>query len=185
MTKFRKSAQLLFGEDPNYLQRVTIGGNDYAFDGFGNNLVSFLPFSWFRELGGYKLGWSGCEEWWAGYPLIAWLQIQPGNGRAKGQLRLYAEVGPISNHAFRKNLVESIQSLANEKSLKRIRFRVGASEEGKRFSKFLKDNRVDINDFRDSAELTSAMKKLLELFQPEFAAISEILPQYVKYGTPL
>lgn len=175
----------LFGDDAEYPEIISIGKNEYAFNELSVDNVSFLPRSWFQALGGDDYHWPGCENYWASFPLIVWIQIIDSSDGLKGHLRLHAEIGPITDHEFRKSLIESIQKLSEEKDLPRIRFQRGAAEEGKKYSKFLKKNTIEIKDSHDSEEISAAMVKLLERFQPEFGAIAEVLPQFMEYGSAI
>jgi hypothetical protein len=178
---FALAARNLFGENPEHLEIVQVDGRKYAFGGLNNEMVSFLPQAWFVAFEGTKRSWPGCEEWWSGLPLISWLQLVIGNDGVKGSLRLYAEVGPLSNHEFRKSLVEDIKSLGAHKGLN-ISFRSDATVEGTKYSKFLKGNTVDVKDVHDVDEISDAMEQLLSRFESVFAEVSGILPKYVSRG---
>lgn len=171
----------LFGEDPEWMDPVRIDDYGYVFGGLANNMVSFLPKSWHTALCEDTLSWPGCEGWWSGFPVIAWLQVWSANQGTKGQIRLYAEVGPLTNHEFRKSLIEKIKALPSN----RIRFQSGAADEGKQYSKFLKDNTVEIKDIQDADEITLAIKQILRKFKPEFDAIASILSEFTRYGVPV
>jgi len=179
---FSVAAEQIFGEEPDYLDPIEIDGVKYRFNHADQRMVSFLPESWFKALGGKKFDWQGCESWWAGYPLIVWLQLAENADGKSGRLTLYAEVGPIDEYAFRKGLIEEVQKVGTRLASRKIKFQQTASEEGRRFSKFLKQNFADIKDVQDNEEIGEAMKKLLKRFQPEFDAIGGILPPFVRYG---
>ena len=57
-----------------------------------------------------------------------------------------------------------------------------AADEGKQYSKFLKENFLKIKDVQDAEEISAGMKKLLKKFQPELDAVGGVLPKFVKYG---
>lgn len=179
-TDFAFAARDLFGEEPDAFEKVTISEQHFAFCGMGNDHVSFLPWSWYETFDGHKHDWPGCEGWWSGFPVIVWLKIAETGEGTEGQLKLYAEVGPISDHVFRKHLIESIQQVAEKQNLPRIKFQSGAANEGKRYSKFFKDNSQHVNDLNDSEEVAKVMKDLLKSFRAEFEAIEGILPQFVE-----
>lgn len=179
---FSIAAEELFGEDADYLDRVEIDGEAYRFNHVDQRMASFLPESWFKALGAKKFTWEGCENWWAYYPLIVWLQLAENADGTSGQLTIYAEVGPLSEHAFRKGLIQAIEAAGEGLANSRIKFQRTAADEGKRFSKFFKQNSIELKDVQDSEEIGAAMKKLLKRFQPEFEAIGAILPAFVTYG---
>lgn len=181
-TDFAIAARTKFGDDPDFLDVVTIKGNEYVFGGLNGSNVWFLPRSWYEGFGENEYNWAGCNNWWMEYPLIIWIQITSNNDGIKGLLRLHAEVGRISIYEFRKELIESIKSTSAENKLARIKFQKGADSEGKKYSKFLKDNSVAIKDIQNPDEISSAIEKLLKKFQPEFEAVAKILPKFLKYG---
>ncbi|MGN6594855.1 PD-(D/E)XK nuclease family protein [Sphingopyxis terrae] len=181
---FSVAAEELFGEDPDYLDLVEIDGTKYRFNHVDQRMASFLPESWFKALGGKKFDWEGCDGWWADYPLIAWLQLAENADGKSGRLTLYAEVGPLSEHGFRKSLIEAIQQAGTGLVVSKIKFQQTAADEGKRYSKFLKQNSLDIKDVQDNEEISAAMKRLLQRFQHEFDAISRVLPPFIEYGIP-
>jgi hypothetical protein len=180
---FAIAARSLFGEDPDRFKKIKIDNNEFVFGGLGNSAVSFLPVVWYEALGKDACVWQGCKNWWLGFPLITWLQLWSGDDGVKGTLWLYAEVGPLSDHEFRKTLIESIQAAATQNNLK-IAFQRGAASEGKLYSKFLKQNNVQIADVHDAEKLASAMKKLLNDFQKEFQIVGALLSQFLKHGVP-
>lgn len=170
------------GDDPDREVAVTIDRKTYHFGWIENDKASFLPAQWYDGLGGERYDWEGCEDWWMGYPLVAWLQLvsdADGNG---GQLRLYAEVGPLSSHEFRQALIEKIIDAAAKSGTDKVRFHRGAAEEGKRFSKFLKQNSLGIRDVQDADEIAVGAKKLLKKFEDEFELVGKLLPKFQKYG---
>lgn len=179
---FIRAIDALAGEDPHLQNAVRIDGQLIHFAWTGFNMASFLPSSWYEALGEGDLEWAGCERWWSGFPVICWFQLFENREGAGGQLRLYGEVGPIADHRFRKSLIEAIQDAAEEEESDKIRFQGGATDEGRRFSKFFKQNTVSIKDVQDADEIAVAAKKLLKSFKPEFKLIGDILPNFRKYG---
>jgi len=135
---------------------------------------SFLPKSWVQAFGGWGVTWPGCETWWARFPLICWFQLDDGEG-AKGKLRLIAEVGPMVDPRQRSALIEGIKSVAITKELKDIRFQAGAGEVGKKYSKFLRNNTIDIDNTQDAKEISDAMVSLFKRFEAYFDAVAETL----------
>lgn len=178
---FAIAARGLFGEDPDRFQKIKVGESEFVFSSLTNSLVSFLPLSWYEKLGGSEYTWPGCENWWAGFPLIAWLQLWKAEEGAKGTLWLYAEVGPLASHDSRKALIEQVQTIGAEGNLK-IGFQKGATSDGKRYSKLLKGNGRQIEDVHDAELLENGMRKLLNDFHAEFDAVAALLPGFVQYG---
>lgn len=183
-TDFAIAARSQFGDNLSYLDEITIEENRYVFGDLGSSNANFIPHCWYEAFGGEMYDWPGCENFGTEYPLNARFQLVSGNDDVKGQLRLHAEIGPLSDYGFRKALIESVQGVAEDGKLNSIRFQRGAADEGKRYSKFLKRNTVEIKDVHDSEEISMAMVKLLKKFQSEFEAIAAVLPQFLKFGKP-
>jgi len=181
-TDFANSVHSLIGENTEYFQKFTIGGQKFVFDGLANNYVSFLPYSWYKNFSKDKYDWPGCDDWWAGYPLINWIELRIGNDGVKGYLWLFAEVGPISKHDFRKDLIEAIQEKSKSENLNNIGFQKGAKDEGKKYSKFFKNNKIVIEDVNNPDQITEGIEKLLKKFEPEFESIAKVLPDFLNYG---
>lgn len=179
---FAIAAEDLFGDDRDYLDAVTIEDQIVRFNHIDHKMVSFLPESWYIALGKDKYDWKGCEKWWAGYPLIVWMQLWPDADGTSGQLALYGEVGPLSEYEFRRDLIHAIQKAAAKLPKNRIMFQRAAADDGKQYSKFLKENFLKIKDVQDAEEIAAGMKKLLKKFQPELDAVCGVLPKFVKYG---
>lgn len=175
-------AEDVFGANLEYLEKVEIEGQSFRFNFSSPKYVSFLPESWYQALGKDEFSWKGCENWWAGYPLIMWLQLWPGSEGTSGLLGLYAEVGPLTKYEFRRDLIHAIQDAGEELPKNRIKFQRAAADEGKRYSKFFKQNFLDIKDVQDSEEIAAGMKKLLKRFEPEIEAVGAVLPQFAEYG---
>jgi len=182
-TNFEFAMHNLGVDDPEYDVPVRIEGRTYHFNWLGQDQASFVPASWYDGFGADTYSWDGCEDWWMGEPMIVWFHLRRRDEDASGQLRLYAEVGPLTEHKFRKKLIRGIETTAEENGSPRIKFQRGAADEGKRFSKFFKNNTHHIQDVQDSDEITLAAKALLESFAPEFEMIGKILRQFQKYGT--
>lgn len=181
-TDFIFAANRVFDPDDNGLNSgdvVNFQKKEYVINGQNSSQFSFLPKTWVDSLGGEqeKECWEGCEKWWAGFPVICWLQIFKSDDSTQGSIRLYAEVGPIKNHENRLDLINLIGKLdVDTKNL--IGFQNGAVEDGKRYSKFLKNNKVKVNDIHDSEQIEKTIKSLMEKFNPVFEAVAEILPEY-------
>jgi len=181
-TNFEYAISSLVGDDPDYGRPVQISDQHFHFDWVSQDQASFLPASWYQGFGGQSYHWDGCDNWWLGYPLIAWFHLLQHNEGTTGQVRLYAEVGPLSNYEFRSGLIRAIESVAEDAGSARIKFQRGAADEGKKYSKFLKDNTHHVQDIQDADEIALAVKNLLARFADEFEMIGKILPPFQKYG---
>lgn len=182
-TDFDMACESVLGtDDPEYMTEFELGGQTLVFSNADNVNISFLPKSWFDAFAGEEHWWHGVENWWAGFPVIMWLSLQPHADNVGGQIRLYAEVGPLTDHGFRKALIEAIASLTEEKSGLRIGFQRGATTEGKRYSKFLKKSVLDVDDIHDHEKIATAMTKLIKGYRKEIIAVAEVLPQFLAHG---
>jgi hypothetical protein len=179
---FSIAAEDVFGEDLESLDETSIDGFKVRFNHIDHKMASFLPESWYKALGKDKFSWKGCEKWWAGYPLIAWFQLWPGANGTSGLLGLYGEVGPLTEYEFRRDLIHSIQKAGDSLPKGRIKFQKAAANEGKLYSKFFKENFVDIKDIQNAEEIAETMRKLLKRFEPEFEAIGGVLSRFTSYG---
>jgi len=179
---FSFACETVFGTDLEVYDEVTIAGEKYVYNHTAAAVVSFLPKSWYDAFGGDEHYWHGCKNWWAEFPVICWLQLIQGDEKNGTQLRLYAEVGPLIEHDFRKGLIEGIKEAAKEKELKNISFQRTAANEGKKYSKFLSKSSRNIEDANDSEEIAAAMEALLKKFQPTFDALTKTMGQFVDYG---
>ena len=184
-TEFTLAAESLFGADLNPKEEVTVDGTSYMFHGINEWQFSFLPVSWRTALGGEgKKGlWDGCAGWWAGYPLICWFQLHEDDDGVKGRLRMFAEVGPISNSEHRLKLIKCIKKSASNADITDVQFRADAVKPGARYSKFLKSsgNTAQIADVSDSEAIKQGMHHLLKKFGPTIEAVSEGLPKFIKF----
>ncbi|WP_336946915.1 PD-(D/E)XK nuclease family protein [Asaia sp. HN010] len=181
-TDFSIACEAVFGEDLECLAKMTVSDDEFIFNSSDSNTFSFLPADWFHALSGEDYYWHGCENWWMGFPVITWLQLTTNSDGTSGQVRIFAEVGPISNYEFRKELIEKIVEASKEHKLTRIGFQRGATDEGKKYSKMLKKNSFPIDDIHDNDKISAAIKKALRSFKEEFAVIGAILPQFVQHG---
>jgi hypothetical protein len=143
---FAIAAEDVFGDGRDHLDLVEIDEQKYRFCHFDHKMVSFLPDSWYLALGKDKYDWKGCEQWWSGYPLISWLQLWADADGTSGQLGLYGEVGPLKEYEFRSSLINAIQNAGEGLPKNRIKFQKAAADEGKQYSKFLKENFLKIKD---------------------------------------
>lgn len=181
-TEFRFAIEELFGSGLKFPDVFSVDGAEFVFAHANAQLASFLPKSWYEALGGNKYHWHGCEHWWAGYPVNMWLQLTEDVDGRRGQIRLYAEVGPLADHAFRKALIEAITEAGKTAGSDRIRFQQGAADEGKKYSKFLKKNFFAVDDIHDSDKISAAIKKALRSFRDEIDVIASVLPQFIDHA---
>lgn len=176
------AAESLIGPDIDYLDSFKVDGQKLRLNQADDRFLSFLPEVWYEGFGKDDFNWRGCENWWARYPLIAWLQLRPNADGKSGQLTIYGEIGPLSEYDFRKDLIGAIQAAGKSLGTNRIKFQNGAAVEGKRFSKFLKDNSFEIKDVQDADEIAAGMRALIKRFKPEFDAIGGVLSDFKDYG---
>lgn len=181
-TDFIIAVEAVFGAGLEHGDQFKIDGNEFIFNARNNYQFSFLPLGWVEALG-RELTWDGCDNWWAGYPLICWLQIYDDVEGMSGRLRLFAEVGPLSDHHFRGSLITRVKEAAAERqSSKYVNFQRGATDVGKKYSKFLRESEVHISDTRNSEEIEKAILSLMRRFLPVFELVESILPEFSRYG---
>jgi PD-(D/E)XK nuclease superfamily len=176
---FAFAANEVFAENAKYPEKYEVGDQDFVFYYRGKDYVYFWPHSWHAALGAEKYPCQGCENWAKGFPLVTWFSLSKDSDGTKGQLTLYAAIGPISDHTFRKALIDAIAELGSKK----ISFQGGATDKRRKSSKFFKNNTTTVEDIHDLEKISHAMKKLLKKFQPEFEAVAGILPQFIGRGS--
>lgn len=181
-TNFLLARDEVFGDDWGDGAVVKAGKSALISLWSGGEQFSFLPLNWYEAFGEDRYSWPGCENWWSGYPLICWMQLLQSDKGTEGSVRLVAEIGPLQNFEFRKKLIEAIQAVAAKKEIEQIRFQKTASNQGKKFSKFLKDNSIAVKDVQDVEELSKAILTLLNNFQLCFEAISPVLGHFIEYA---
>lgn len=181
-TDFVLAVESAFGENLNYGDDFEIQDRTFMFNAHNNHQASFLPRSWVENIGA-ELYWEGCENWWAGYPLICWVQLREDGDSSSGRLSLFAEVGPLSNYEFRKNLIERIDDLSKAHGTKLVGFQRGSTELGKKYSKFFKNNEVQISDTQSIEELEKAINTLIKRFIPVFDMLAPLMSEFKEYGT--
>lgn len=181
-TDFSLACRDIFGDNPNYPDEMIVSGQNIIFNGSDSRSVSFLPKSWFDAFGGDEHWWHGCEYYWAGFPLITWIRLHPKADGVGGQVRFYAEVGPLSDHTFRKELIERIDSLKENNPDLRIGFQQRATSEGKRYSRFFKKNGFPVDDIHDQEKIAEAIKKAIRSYQKEINAVAKVLPEFIRHG---
>jgi len=181
-TDFALAVEAVFGDSVEYPDVCRVDGAKFVYCDADSRAVSFLPSDWFDAFGGDEHYWHGVEDWWAGFPLITWIQLTSGADGTSGQIRLYGEVGPLADHAFRTDLIRAIQGCSEQDKQLRIKFGRGATDEGKRYSRFFKKNAFPVDDVHDHDKIAIVIRKALKSFKPEFQAIASILPPYISHG---
>lgn len=179
---FSFACETVFGADLDEYDEVAIADQQFVYYRTAAAVVSFLPKSWYDAFGGDDFYWHGCDYWWAGFPVICWMQLIQGDEKNGTQLRLYAEVGPLAEYDFRKGLIEGIEEAVKLKGLKNISFQRTAANEGKKYSKFLSKNTLKIEDANDSEEIAAGMETLLTRFCPAFEALAETMGRFIEFG---
>ncbi|MFJ6324051.1 MULTISPECIES: hypothetical protein [unclassified Rhizobium] len=176
---FALAVQRLFGESPAQGKLARIGNRGFLYSGLAHNLVSFLPEEWREEFDKAEGPWRGCENWWSGYPFIAFVEWR-GDGGTDGYLKLNMEVGPISNHKVRKDVITTIKAAALAARLERIQFQAGAADKGRLYSRFLRKNSAAVNNIHDTDEMERKLVKLIADFRPEFELVASVISQYLR-----
>ncbi|WP_439624006.1 hypothetical protein [Shinella sp.] len=177
---FESAVRRLFGDKCKGGKTIRIGNREFKYSKLAKNLLSFLPARWHEELDKAKHAWPGCENWWAGYPLIAMVEMRVNDDGIAGFLKLNAEVGPISDHKVRKGIIEAIQTAATEEGLERIQFPTGASDKGRLYSRFLRENSIALSDIRDVNDVEKKFTELVTGFEPEFELVASVVPLLVR-----
>lgn len=175
---FEVAVHRLFGDNPDRGKTVKIGNREFQYSGKAKNLVSFLPVRWAEALSATESRWLGCENWWAGYPLIAVMDMRVGDDGIAGSLRLNAEVGPVSNYEIRRGIIEAIRLAAASKGAARIQFQADAVDERRLYSRFLRGNSIALSDIRDVNELERKFIELVAGFEPEFELVAGVVPLF-------
>lgn len=178
-TDFMLACDDVFGENISFPQEVEIDGATFIYSNRDAAAVSFLPKAWFECLYDKQFSWPGCERWWAGLPLISWMHLTANADGKGGQIRLYAEVGPLTPHSDRKKLIDAIAEEGGRENSLRIAFQRGATDEGRKFSKFLKRGVFPVDDVYDNDKIADAMRKALKSFMKEFDAIADVLQRVI------
>lgn len=181
-TNFSLALDDVFGEEWEKSEIIEVGKLSIVNLWSSGDRFSFLPVKWYDALGGEDFRWPGCERWWSGYPVICWVQLFNGDKGAEGTLRLFAEVGPLSDFDARKELIKAIKAKAQDAGIKEIGFQRTAAKEGKKYSKFLKNNSISVKDVQDVEEISKAVSHLLNKFQRVFDEIAPVLEPFVQYG---
>lgn len=173
-TNFASAAKDLFGETTERNGEVEIEGSKFVFERLKNNEVYFLPLAWHEALKKGGINWAGCENWWAGLPLIAWFEFRVTDDGG-GRLSLGAAVGPISDHEKRRAMIERIRNKARGGGNLKIGFQQNAARDGRRYSRFFRQNSTRVDDAEDHEKIADEMRKLLKKFRAEFDLVSNAL----------
>lgn len=158
-------------------QLLKTSGHLYVVDSLKPSSLSFLPQEWFTGLEQGRARWSGCDNWWAGYPLIAYLQMRPDPDGPGQQLSLNCEVGPVAPGELRQDLIRLIKRFALEAKLTRIKFRTDAMNAKTLYSRFLTGGTLPIDRPDDPDLITCRMRALLTDFEPEMKVVTESISQ--------
>jgi hypothetical protein len=177
-TSFTIAADQVFGADLQRGDVISDAPIPFMFNALNDFQVSFLPAVWWEALGGESTRglWAGCEKWWASYPVICWIQLNRNSDNVKGRLFLYAEVGPISDPNARNRLIE----LISQSSLENIGFRADATRADAKYSKFLKENSVNISDVNDNEAIAKSMRLILDRFDTTFLNLRTALSTFTE-----
>ena len=138
-----------------------------------------VPQVWEEEMSRLGKPWEGCDNWGDGYPLTIWFRLDKMQDGVKGKLRMVAEVGPVSDFETRRELVSLIEGIGKANSRMRIKFSKTALIEGTKYSRFFKDNVLEVGDTGDSEKIAEAMRKLMKKFGGEISAVGHILPRFI------
>jgi hypothetical protein len=180
-TEFMVAAEMVFGEDLEYGNRRPVQGvdADVMYHSQNQRIFSFLPTVWLDALGDEaSKPWPGCENWWARFPVICWLQLNTKSDGVRGSLFLYAEVGPLLDTDARTELIKRIKNCAQDRIKDRIKFRVDATKVGAKYSKFFNRNSTPIEDVSDAEAIANGMKKLIREFNPVFDTVADSLRDF-------
>lgn len=175
---FDVAAQRLFGKKPERKQVLATVAGQFVYCRMEKNQVTFLPAAWKDKLDNMQSIWTGCENWWLGYPLITYLSTRSGKNGADGELHLNIELGPLSDHRLRKGIIVTLAAEASAKGLKRIGFSAGAADNGRLYSRFLQKSSVSLDDSYNEHEVEQKMRHLLVEFEPEFDFVANVIPQF-------
>lgn len=173
----------IFGDRPEAGKIVRIGRTDVSYSGGKGDVISFLPVRWLNVFNKVDYMWRGCENWWAGYPLIILLEFRTNTADTTGHVNIIAEVGPVSDHRHRKKLIKEIKLAALERSLIRISFSEGASDKGRLYSRFLSDNSCLVTNASSADEIEDRIFALVSSFEGEFEVIERALQSVIAGNT--
>ena len=169
------AADAFWSTRPAKLDAFDLAGLPARFWSLSTRYFSFVPETWLDALGGGTEAWAGCEAWWAGLPVICFYELTPGDDGARGKITLVAEVGPVADHETRLALIGRIEDEGAAHPKLRVRFSKGATNEGRKYSRFFRRNSEAIDDVQDPEAISEAMTRLAERFGPEFAAVARAI----------
>lgn len=158
-------------------QLLKAGDQLYVVDSLKPSSLSFLPQEWVTGLEQGRARWSGCDNWWAGYPLIAYLQMRPDPDGPGQQLLLNCEVGPVAPSELRLDLVRLIKRLGSEAKLTRIKFRSDATNAKTLYSRFLTGATLRLERPDNADHLAHGMSAILADFNPEMKVVARSISQ--------
>lgn len=176
---FKPAVTNLFGQSPEHGKKIKIAGQELSYVDHDRKSASFLPVEWLIQLNELRTVWRGCENWRAGLPLIAFVEISKQNPDSSAELRINAEVGPVADIPLRKKIINTIENVASERNLVRIRFHPGASDKGRLYSRFLHGNSVLVSNLYDANETKEQIVDIIREFGGELNAISEAIPKFI------
>ncbi|WP_031551558.1 PD-(D/E)XK nuclease family protein [Parvularcula oceani] len=174
------AADSFWSERPDRFDAFEMQERPYRFVSLSSRYFAFLPDAWLGALEEDTQPWAGCENWWAGLPVICFLELSTANDGVGGRLSLVAEVGPIADHPVRTDMIERIAALSTSDSKLRIAFSKGATVEGRQYSRFFKRNKESVEDVQDADALTNAALTLLKRFRPEMDAVAQVLAGFAE-----
>lgn len=181
-TDFTIAVETLIGGDLSAGDVTKIEDSDtpIVFYKMNDRMFSFLPDAWRVSLGGElnKASWTGCENWWASYPLTCRFELHEKNEGVRGTLRLVAEVGPLERHEDRVALIECIENAARKEGLDTVSFGAVAKRQGAKYSRFLNKPSTPIDDIGDAEAIASGVQRLFSRFEKSFDAIAKELPAF-------
>lgn len=141
-------------------------------------IYGFIPKKWYDALGGGDAVWQNLSNYWGGLPVAMWLRLYPGKKEAKGQLGLYAEVGPIRDYSTRLRFIEKIEEAA--KDLPRVRFMKTAKNDTASFSRFFKNNTFPVQDIHNPEQIADVIVDALSSFKREIDVLAEVFPELLE-----
>lgn len=177
---FELAVLRVFGPPQQSGKTVRIGNRQFVYTGSGNSTVNFFPLSWHEALDAMSGEWKGCENWWAGYPLALWIELKPGDDKARGYLALTAEVGPLSDQTLRQALIAQISAAAAEKKLQRIRFPSDVSKRNSLYSRFFRHNVIALEKNQSPREIEDKLIELVNSFWAEMDCVADALSLFAR-----
>jgi len=173
-TGFTAAVEALTGrENPEAGFSFTVDSHVLRFGGYNQSLMSFLPMTWVKALGGEDTKWEGCNK----FPLVCCFRLLPDSDGSSGTLRLTAEIASIANPGFRQALVHEISGIESEL----IKMPRGAENSSTGYKNFLGGSDIHIVDIWDDHEIQNKMTGLLGRFWPVSGEVASILPEFARY----